>query len=500
MGNFQLLLNGFATSITPQNLLFTLFGGLIGILVGAMPGIGSGAGVSLLLPITFKMNPVSAIIMLAGIYYGNMFGGAYSAILLNIPGDSPAVCTALDGYPMARMGKAGKALATANLSSFIGGTIGVLFLTIAGPALAEIGLKFGPAEIAALILFALTSISWLMGDDPIRCLISTGLGILVAMVGTDPATGKIRFAFGSINLLAGFQFIPLVIGMFGFSQVIELAVSKEKVDTASMTSISYKESFLTRKETFRILPTAVRSAILGNFIGFLPGAGGTTSAFLSYVTEKKIGKHKENIGKGEMCGVAASEAANNAAAVGSFVPLLGLGIPGSSTSAVLLGALMMWGLKPGPMLYSTNPDFVWSLNASMYVGNVICLIVGMAIIPLLCSILKVKSKTLAPIIMAICIVGAYSNNYNVFDVIVMVVSGLVAYYLKKCKIPVVSFILAFVLSPKLESSIRQAMGIAHGSVSIFVKKPISAFILALTVLMILYPTIKSAVAKRKKGN
>ena len=491
-------MNGLATAISPQNLLYATVGGILGIIVGALPGIGSGTGISLLLPLTFKMNPTSAVIMLAGIYYGNMFGGAYSAILLNIPGDSPAVCTALDGYPLTKKGLGGKALMTANIASFIGGIVGVILLTICGPLLAEIGLHFGPTEIAALIFFALTSIGWLLGEDPIKGLISAGLGIMLATIGVDSSTGKFRYYFNSFNMIGGISFVPLVIGMFGFSQVFEMLLSKKETETQKIEKLSIKESMLNMKEFVSILPTSLRSAILGNFIGFLPGAGATTGSFLSYVLEKNVGKRGKYLGTGEITGVAASEAANNAASVGSFGPLLSLGLPGSTTSAVLLGGLMMWGLRPGPLLFESNPDFVWGLIGSMYIGNLICLVLGMILLSFLVSFLNVKKETMIPIVMVICFVGAYSCNNNVFDLIVVVVLGFVAFLLKKYGFPTTPVILAFVLSPKLELSLRQALGISHGSPVVFFQKPISAVLIAITVFMFFLPVIRK-IHSRKKG-
>lgn len=491
MDNIQNLIIGFQTIFTVNNILVTFIGGFLGIIVGAMPGIGAAAGVALLLPMTFKMNPTTAIIMLAGIYYGDMFGGAYSATLLNIPGDSSAMCTSLDGHPLAIKGKAGKALATGNIASFIGGTIGILFLTFFGPALAEVGLHFGPAESAALIFFALTSIGWILGENPLPGLIATGIGLILATIGTDNATGQVRFSFGNYSLYSGIAFIPLIIGMFGFCQIIEMATAEKETDTSKITKISLRESLLTRSEFKSILPVSIRSGILGNFIGFLPGAGGTTAAFLCYVLERKIGKRGKCLGEGEITGIAASESANNAAAVGSFVPLLSLGIPGSTTSAVLLGGLLMWGLHPGPLLFESDPTFVWGLIASMYIGNIVCLIVGMLIIPALVSILKISSKTLIPIIMVICIIGSYSCNNNPFDIGVMLISGFVAFYLKKFDIPVAPLLLAFVLSPTLELQLRLALGISQGNAFIFITRPISGVIILFTLLMLLSPFIKN---------
>lgn len=495
MNNLQYLLLGFKTILSLNNILMTLVGGILGIIVGALPGIGAAAGVALLLPMTFKMSPTAAIIMLAGIYYGDMFGAAYSAVLLNIPGDSSAMCTALDGNPLAKKGKAGKAIATGNISSFIGGSIGILFLTFLGPVIAEFGLKFSPAESAALIFFALTSIGWILGDNPIPGVIATGLGLLLATIGADNATGQIRFAFGNYNLFSGISFVPLIIGMFGFSQLIEMATAKKDTATSKLTKVSLKDSVLNKDELKSVVPVAIRSGIIGNLVGFLPGAGGTTASFLCYILEKKIGKRGKYLGEGEITGVAASEAANNAAAVGSFAPLLSLGIPGSSTSAVLLGGLLMWGLHPGPLLFESNPNFVWGLIASMYIGNVVCFVIGMLMIPAFVSVLKISSKTLIPIIMVICIIGSYSCNNNPFDIGVMIIAGLIAFYFKKYGIPVAPLLLAFVLSPTLELQLRLALGISQGDATIFITRPISAVIVALTVLMMLSPIIKKVVVK-----
>ncbi len=499
MNNLNLLMQGFMVAFSLDNLLFAGIGAILGIIVGALPGIGAAAGISLLLPMTYKMNPTTGIIMLATIYYGNMFGGAYSATLINIPGDTPAMITAIDGHAMAKKGQAGKALAAGNVASLIGGAIGIVILTICGPLLAEVGLSFGPAEIAALIFFALTSIGWLLGEKPIKGLIATGLGILLSTIGVDTASGVIRYNFGNFNLISGISFIPLVIGMFGFSQVIDLFMKKEEVDASQLQKISLKGSMLNLKELKSIFWPSVRSAFLGNFIGFLPGAGATTGSFLAYVLEKKIGKKKEKLGEGEMTGVAVSEAANNSAAVGSFIPLLSLGIPGSTTSAVLLGGLMMWGLRPGPLLFESNPDFVWGLIGSMYIGNIICFAIGMLIIPLLVSFMKISNRVMIPIITIICIVGAYSANNSMFDVGLMCVAGVAAYYLKQHAFPIAPILLAFVLAPKLELSIRQALGVAHGSPMIFFQKPISAVILVLTFGMLLVPVIKAILKAFKKN-
>ncbi len=501
MENFDLLMQGFGTALSFTNLTLAIVGGFLGLFVGAMPGIGAVTGVALLLPLTFKMNPTAAIIMLAGIYYGNMYGGAYSAILLNIPGDSPAVMTALDGYPLSQKGKAGKALFTANMSSFVGGTIGIVTLTVFGPLLAQIGLKFGPAEITALILLALTSIGWLLGDDPLKGIAASALGILVSTIGIDTMAGGMgRYTFGTVNLLGGISFIPLVIGMFGLTQVMELMSDRENDSLVTGRRLTIRESLLDRDEVKRIVPTALKSSVLGNFVGFLPGAGGTTGSFLAYILEKKTGKNQDEMGKGAIEGVAASESANNAAAVGAFAPLLCLGIPGSATSAVLLGGLMMWGLQPGPLLFTQQTEFVWGLIGSMYIGNIACVVAGLVMIPFLMSVLRIPRGVISPIIVMICIVGAYSVNNNMFDVWFMIGAGVVAFILKKHDYPIAPILLAFVLAPRFEQSIRRAFTISGGSPMIFIEKPISAVLLAATVIFLITPVIMHFKKRRPRSN
>ncbi|MGE0074621.1 MAG: tripartite tricarboxylate transporter permease [Sphaerochaetaceae bacterium] len=499
MNNFELLFQGFTVAFALPNLIAALLGGILGIVVGAMPGIGAVTGVSLLLPMTFKLNPTTGIIMLAGIYYGNMYGGAYSATLMNIPGDSPAVMTALDGYELTKQGKPGKSLFAGNVASFIGGSIGIIFLTIFGPLLAEVGLKFGPAEVAALIFLALTSIGWLLGDDPVKGLIASGIGVLLSTIGIDGASGLPRFSFGNMNLISGISFIPLVIGMFGFSQVMEMMQPGSSTHAEPTKRLTLRESFLDRSEMKRILMPSLRSALLGNFIGFLPGAGGTTGSFLAYVMEKKVGKNRAQMGKGAIEGVAASEAANNAAAVGAFVPLLSLGIPGSATTAVLLGGLMMWGLRPGPLLFESDPTFVWGLISSMYIGNLVCLVAGMAIIPFLMSFLRIPTKIMAPIIVIICIVGSYSVNNNMFDVWFMIFAGIGAFYLKRYAFPIPPVLLAFVLAPRFEISVRQALSISNGNAMVFLQKPIALGLLLFTFALLLAPVVMKIAAKIKKS-
>lgn len=503
--NFELLLMGLSTAMTPYNLMACVIGGVLGIFVGALPGIGAVAGCSLLLPITYKMNPVAAIIMLAGIYYGNMYGGAYSAILMNIPGDSPAVCTAIEGYPLAKRGQAGKALFSANYASFIGGAIGIVILTFLGPWLANIGLAFGPAEMASLTFMALTSIGWMLGDDPKKGLIATGLGYMISTIGMDASSAQFRYTFGSINLLSGINFIPLVVGMFGFSQVLTVMTTPDDSDevTKGIGKITLKDSLLSKKEMVDLLPNCIRTSVLGSFIGFLPGAGGTTASFLSYMMERKINKNRHLMGQpeGSIEGVVAVEASNNSASVGAFIPLLSFGIPGSSTTAVLLGGLMAWGLKPGPLLFAQEPEFCWSLIGSMYIGNIVCMAIGCAIIPFLMKMLKVPNNILVPIITAVCIVGAYADANSMFDVWVMLIAGVVTFVIQKMGLPSTPIILAFVLGPTFELKVRQALEISNCDLTVFIRQPISLFFLLFAAAMCLAPVAMNLFKKlrAKKG-
>ena len=496
MENLTWLMYGFGEALTAQNLLAALAGGIMGLIVGAMPGMGSLAGVSLLLPLTFKMDPTTAIIMLAALYYSNMYGGSFSAILLNIPGDSPAIMTALDGYPMSRQGRAGKALFTASLSSFIGGSIGIVLLTIIGPLAARFGLSFGSPELTWLIILALTSIGWLIGDNPSKGLLATAIGIMIATVGIDKALGQPRFSFGSVHMFSGLSFIPLVIGMFGFGQVVEMILSGPDEIKEDAKKLTIKESFLDKEEQKEVLPVAFRSGFLGCFIGILPGAGATMAAFLSYIAEKRVGKNKDNMGKGAIQGVVAAEAANNGAAIGAFAPLLALGIPGSGTSAVLLGGLMMWGLQPGPLLFQNNPDFVWGLIGSMYIGNAMCLIIAIACIPILMKVVKIPSKIMIPIISVICIMGTFSVNNSMFDVYIMIGAGFFAYLLSAAGISTAPLLLAFVLSPMFEMYIRQSFDMSGGDMNIFVQSTISKVLITLIVLFCLTPMIIKRIKKK----
>lgn len=483
------LLNGFATAMSVDNLFAALAGGMMGMIIGVLPGIGSVMGVALLLPLTFKMNPTTAIIMLAALYYSTMYAGAFTAILINIPGDPPALMTTLDGYQLTLKGKAGKALAVSNWSSFVAGFIGVIILTFMGPVLADIGLAFGPAEMTAVIILALSVIAFLLGDEPIKGLLSTCLGILLATVGLDAAVGRPRFDFGIIELLNGIDFIPLVIGLLGVNEIIEMALQKGGYQFKTTEKLTLRSNYLNLTEIKQIFRPTVIASVLGTFIGCIPGAGTNTASFLCYVLEKRTGKNKENMGKGALEGVAAPEAANNAAAAGAFAPLLALGIPSSGTVTVLLGGLMMWGITPGPLLFTEHPDLAWGLIASMYTGNVVCMIIAALSIPIMVQALKVPPVILTPIIIVICMVSAFAANNSLFDLWLMILFGIVGYFFNRYGYPVAPFLMAFILTPRLEMSARQAFDISNGNPMIFVQKPISLVLLTFTLLLFVTPIV-----------
>lgn len=499
MENLQMLLTGFATVFTVQNVAACLMGAVLGLIVGAMPGIGSLAGVALLLPLTYKFNPTTAIIMLGALYYSNMYGGAFSAILLNIPGDSPAVMTAIDGYPMATKKKRpGQALFTANMASFTGGLIGMTILTFAGPALADAGLHFGPAEMTTLLLVAMTSIGWLVGENPVKGIIITMLGIMIASIGMDTLSGAPRYNFGSIYLMGGIPFVPFVIGAVGFAQVIKLMEERynqtKSEITAKNTKLTIRGSLPTKDEVKRILPPALRSGFLGTFVGVLPGAGATTGAFLGYAVQKMF-KSKEPLGTGAVEGIASCEAANNAAAAGSFAPLLALGIPGSGTGAVLLGGLMMWGLNPGPLLFTNSPDFAWGLIASLFLANLLTLAISLGVIPFLVKILSVPVSYMIPCITVVCIVGSYSTSNSMYGVLVMLLSGVAGYILDKNNYSTAPMLLSFVLAPILESNMRKAFISSRGGLGIFFSSAICKVFMAILLIIVLTPVIKGIMKK-----
>ena len=396
---------GFSVALTPFNLLMATCGVIVGIVIGALPGVGPASGVALLLPLTFGMNPTSGIIMLAALYAGTMYGGTITAVLINTPGEAASVVTCIDGHQMALQGRAGPALGIAAIGSFIAGTFGVVLLMLVSPALAKWSLSFGPPETFALMLLGLTTVTLLTGDNAIKAYISMVFGLMLATVGFDIISGDARFAFGIPEMMDGIDFLPVAIGLFGLGEVL-VGAEAAKGGTVVAGRFALRDVLPSARDWARSRWAIARGTVLGFFVGVLPGAGPTIATFLSYAVEKRVTKHPQEFGKGAIEGVAGPESANNAAATGAMVPMLTLGIPGSATTAIMLGGLMMWGLRPGPLLFEKNPDFVWGLIATQYIANVMLLILSTAFIPLFVRALRVPYGILMPIIILFCITGA----------------------------------------------------------------------------------------------
>jgi putative tricarboxylic transport membrane protein len=487
LGNLAL---GFSVALTPFNLLMALAGVTLGILIGALPGVGPPSGVALLLPLTFGMNPTSGIIMLAALYAGTMYGGTITSVLINTPGESASVVTCLDGHQMALQGRAGPALGIAAIGSFVAGTFGVVLLMLVSPALAKWSLSFGPPETFALMLLGLTTVTLLTGDHPVKAYISMVFGLMLACVGFDIISGDARFAFGVPEMMDGIDFLPVAIGLFGLGEVLAGA---EAAKGAMVVSGRYglRDLLPSAADWLRSRYAIVRGTLLGFLVGTLPGAGPTIATFMSYAVEKKLSKHPEEFGKGAIEGVAGPESANNAAATGAMVPMLTLGIPGSATTAIMLGGLMMWGLRPGPLLFEKNPEFVWGLIASQYVANVMLLILSTAAIPLFVRALRVPYAILMPIIIIFCITGAYSLKNSVWDVGQMLIFGVIGYAMKKLGYSPAALVLALVLGPLAERALRQSLIISDAGMGIFFMRPISAVLTLAAIAAVLVPVVRA---------
>lgn len=461
---------GFTIALQPQNLLYCFIGVTMGTLVGVLPGIGPTATIALLLPATFNVNPVSAIIMLSGICYGAMYGGSTTSILLNIPGEASSVVTCLDGYQMARRGKAGRALGISAFGSFIAGTISIVGLVILAPTLASFALKFGPPEYFALMIMGMTVVAYLARKSMIKALMMTVLGVILGCVGLDPITATPRFTLGMLELSDGISLAPLVMGLFGIAEVLgNLGGLK-----AEVFSDKIKGLFPDRDDWRRSIGPITRGSLLGFFLGLLPGVGAIVPQFLSYGLEKRLSAHPERFGSGEIEGVASPEACNNAAVGGTFIPLLSLGIPSNAMTAILLGALMIYGLTPGPLLIKNSPDLFWGVIASMYIGNILLLILNLPLIPLWVSILKIPYSYLSSSIILFCLIGAYALNNSTTDIYVAVLFSLVGLLMKKLDFEPAPLVLAFVLGPLLETALRRSLIHSDGSFLIFIERPLSA--------------------------
>ncbi|MGB9700635.1 MAG: tripartite tricarboxylate transporter permease [Thermodesulfobacteriota bacterium] len=488
------LLYGFSVALSPHNFLYCLIGVLIGTLTGVLPGLGVMNAISILIPITFGMNPTSAIIMLAGIYYGAMYGGSTTAILINTPGEAPAIMTTLDGYQMALQGRAGPALGIAAFGSFIAGTFATVMLMVLAKPLVKVALSFGPTEYFSMLILALCTLGGLMGESVIKGLLMATFGIFLGTIGIDPVSGVERFTFGKPELMDGIGFLPVAIGLFAIAEVLitaEAEVMRPVVEKIKGILPSVKDWMDSKM-------AIARGTVIGFLIGCLPGGGATLASVVSYLVEKKVSKHPEKFGKGAIEGVAAPETANNAASGGAMVPLLTLGIPSTGVSAVLLAALMLYGLRPGPLLFQKNPELVWGLIASLYIGNFLLLIINLPLISIWVKMLKIPFPILLPFILVIAITGTYATNNSVTEVYISLIFGVIGYFMKRADLPAAPVIMGIVLGPLLETHFRRALIISNGSYTTFFTHPISAIFLCAAVISILYPILRWLMGRRNK--
>ncbi len=486
METLQYWLQGFAVATQPMNLLFAFIGCVLGTLIGVLPGLGPAAGTAILIPITFNLDATGAIIMLSAIYYGAMYGGTITSVLVNVPGEAASVVTCLDGYQMAKQGRAGPALGIAAIGSFIGGTFATMALMVVSLPLASFALRFGPPEVFALLLLGLSLVTGLSGRSLLAGLLMTVFGLMLAMIGMDPVRGAPRFTFGIPPLYDGVGFIPVVMGLFGVGEIL-LGMEKPVLEVIK-TKLT---DLLPRRDEWRISMGAIgRGTVIGFFLGLIPGIGAIIPTFMAYVVEKKVSKHPEKFGTGVIEGVASPETANNSYANGAMVPLLTLGIPGSPTLAVIMGAFIIHGLTPGPFLFKERPDLVWGLIASFYVGNVLLLILNLPLVGIWAKLLEIRYQYLYPGILLFCILGAYSLNQSVFDVGVMVVFGVMGYIFRKLDWPLAPTILALILGPMMERALRTSLEMSGGDLSIFLTRPISAVLIVVAVIVIIGSAVR----------
>jgi putative tricarboxylic transport membrane protein len=475
---------GFNIALQPQNLLYCFIGVTMGTLVGVLPGIGPTATIALLLPATFSLNPISAIIMLSGICYGAMYGGSTTSILLNIPGEASSVVTCFDGYQMARQGRAGAALGISAFASFIAGTFSIFGLILLAPTLANFALRFGPPEYFALMVMGLTVVAYLARKSMAKALMMAVVGILLGCIGLDPITATPRFTFGMLELADGIGIAPVVMGLFGIAEVLENLGVLRKTEVFAE---KIKGLFPNREDWKRSAGPMARGSLLGFFLGLLPGVGAIVPQFLSYALEKKLSRHPERFGNGAIEGVASPEACNNAAVGGTFIPLLSLGIPSTAMTAILLGALMIYGLTPGPLLIKNSPDLFWGVIASMYIGNLMLLILNLPLIPLWVRVLKIPYSYLSCFIILFCLIGAYSLNNSTTDIYIAATFSLVGLLMKKFAFEPAPLVLAFVLGPLLETALRRSLILSDGSVLIFLQRPISAAFILFSIVVLMAP-------------
>jgi len=486
MGDAMDILNnvvlGFGVALQPINILYCFIGVFVGTLIGVLPGIGPLAAMSLLLPVTYGASPEAGIIMLAGIYYGSMYGGSTTAILVNIPGEAASVVTTLDGYQMARQGRAGPALGMAAIASFIAGTLAVVGLMLVAPFLARFALKFGPAEYFSLMVLGLSVVTYLSQGSLLKALVMAAFGLVLGLVGLDSISAVPRLTFDRLELLDGIDMVPVVMGLFGVAEVL---TNLEREAQRTIFTAKLKNLLPSAQDWRESAGPLTRGSVIGFLLGVLPGGGGIIASFVSYALEKRLSKHPERFGKGAIAGVAGPEAANNAGAGGGFIPLLTLGIPPSAVMAILLGALIIHGLQPGPLLMTQHPDIFWGIVCSMYVGNVMLLILNLPLVGLWVQILRIPYRVLFPTILVFCLIGVYSIDNSIFDLYVMLAFGVIGYLAKKVGYEPAPLVLAIVLGPMMESNLRKALIISDGDFGAFVDRPISLVCLILSVAVLL---------------
>ncbi len=496
--SLQHLINGFGIAGTAQNLLYCLAGCIVGTLIGVLPGIGPIAGIALLIPATFSLNPTSAIIMLAGIYYGAMYGGSTTSILLNVPGETASVITCIDGYRMAQKGRAGPALAIVAIGSFIAGTIGLFGLVFLAPPLAEAALAFGPPEYFSLMVFGFIVLSNVTGKSLIKSLMMALIGLIIGTIGIDPVTGDARFAFGSTYLLGGIEFVAVAIGLFGIGEVLTNVNQPSEMLDQGVIMPRFRELYPSLQDLKKSMGSILRGTLSGFGIGLVPGPAPVIATYASYMIEKKISKHPEEFGQGAIEGVAGPESANNSACQSAFIPLFVLGIPFAPPTAILLGALLIHGVSPGPLLISQHPGLFWGVIASMYIGNFILLVLNLPFVPLFANILRIPKKILLPLVILFCITGMYTVNNSVSDIWVMLLFGALGFLMRKWAYEGAPLLLALVLGPRLEVAFRQSLMISHGDFGIFINRPISMVFLLATALFLIIPLIRMIFKKTSK--
>lgn len=486
MDTLNELLNGFAAALTWQNLIFAFLGCLLGTVIGVLPGIGPVAGVALLIPLTLNMDPAGSIIMLCAIFYGTAYGGTITSVLLNTPGEAASAITTIDGHAMTKMGKAGAALTIAAIGSFVGGTIATLGLVAAAKPLGELGLLVGPPEFFALMVVGISLLVALAGKSMVKALISGALGLLISMVGIDPVAGAPRFTFGMDRLLDGVSFVAVIVGVFGLSEIL----SYRKGESAVVHAPGFRSLLPTRNEWRRSAPSMARGTGIGFGLGLIPGMTGSVASLLSYGAEKKFSKHRNELGHGAVEGVAGPETANNAHANAALIPLFTLGIPASPTIAVLMGAFLQQGLTPGPTLFTEHSEIAWAIIASLFIGNLLLVLLNVPLVGLWTSILRVPPAILTALILLFMVIGAYTINFSVFDVFVMIGFGLLGLALRHLEIPLAPMVLTLVLGPLMERSLRESLEISQGDFSIFLNRPISLVLIIVGVLVICSPLLK----------